>query len=172
LASNKGLMQFKPWIKTSLILVSELITLATLALGVYILSGNLYETQARAQVIHSARQMLGKPYYWGSANPRRGFDCSGLVKYSHEQTRLHLPRTSASQYQLSRKVARDKLQPGDLVFFRTRARQVSHVGIYLGDKQFIHAPRRGKAVRVSSLDSTYWKKRYVGAGNYYTVWSQ
>jgi len=162
-------MQIKPWIKTGLILVSELVTLATLATGVYIWSLDLQEAQARAQVVHSARQMLGKPYYWGSANPRRGFDCSGLVKYSHEQTRLRLPRTSASQYQLSRKVARDKLQPGDLVFFRTRANRVSHVGIYLGDKRFIHAPRKGKTVRISSLDSSFWKKHYAGAGNYYAV---
>ena len=160
-------MQIKTRVRTGLILLSELITLTVLALGVQMWWNEMDEAQARAQVVETARKMLGKPYYWGGIDPQRGFDCSGLVKYSHELSRLRLPRNSASQYRLSRKVSRDRLQPGDLVFFKTRARQVSHVGIYLGDRQFIHAPRRGEAVRVSSLDSKYWKKHYAGAGNYY-----
>lgn len=160
-------MQFKPWAKTSLTLVSEFITLATVAFGVYVWSIDSHEADARKHVIQTARQMLGKPYIWGSANPSRGFDCSGLVKYTHQQSSIDLPRTSSKQYSNARKIAKNQLQPGDLVFFKTAASRVSHVGIYLGKHQFIHAPRKGKTVRVSSLDSKYWKARYAGAGNYY-----
>ena len=109
--------------------------------------------------------MLGVKYKYGGTNPSRGFDCSGLVQYSHKAAGVHLPRTTGQQYRASRPISRRYLKPGDLVFFKTVvSRAVSHVGIYLGNNKFIHAPSSGKRVKISSMNERYWRKRYTGAG--------
>ncbi|HQV49605.1 C40 family peptidase [Dokdonella sp.] len=103
-------------------------------------------------------------YRRGGRSPASGFDCSGFVSYVFRNgIGVDLPNTSAAQYRDGREVERDQLQRGDLVFFRTRGKQISHVGMYIGDGEFIHAPSRGKRVSVSRLSTPYWAHRFVGA---------
>ena len=124
------------------------------------------ESQARSKVMETAQQMLGTPYRPGGSSPR-GFDCSGLVRYSFNKAGIHVPRTSAQQYSQSQKISQQSMQPGDLIFFNIRGRKISHVGIYLGQGQFVHAPSSGKAVRIDYLSNPYWKARIRGAGHYF-----
>ncbi len=116
-------------------------------------------------VIDTARNMLGSPYRYGGINPR-GFDCSGLVSYAYRQAGIQVPRTSAEQYRYAQKVALDKLQPGDLLFFRLSPPKVSHVGIYDRNGRFIHAPASGQSVSYAHLDTPYWRKHLIGAGRF------
>jgi cell wall-associated NlpC family hydrolase len=103
-------------------------------------------------------------YKRGGRSPATGFDCSGFVRYVFQQgLGADLPNTSAAQYHSGQTVSRDDLRSGDLVFFRTRGKRVSHVGIYVGDGKFIHAPSAGKTVSVSSLAEHYWSRRFAGA---------
>ncbi len=121
----------------------------------------------RNQIVKAAQTFVGVPYRWGGTTVRRGFDCSGLTMAVFKLNGLNLPRTSRQQFQRGCAVSRDKLIKGDLVFFDTAGRgAVSHVGIYVGDNKFIHAPRTGKTVRLSSLSSPYYEKRYYGARSY------
>lgn len=116
------------------------------------------------RVTWCARKQQGKLYCWGGSNPNTGFDCSGLTQYAFKQgAGVNLPRTAAEQYRSAIKVRHTEAQKGDLVFFRTRGKRVSHVGIYLGEDKFIHAPRAGKSITTSRL-SGYWKQRLVGFG--------
>ncbi len=119
----------------------------------------------RPSLVAAALAMQGKPYLYGGTTPD-GFDCSGLVLYSYKQFGIKVPRNSYKQYQASQPVREHDLKPGDLVFFRTGGGFVSHVGIYIGNNEFVHAPGTGKVVRVESLDDAYYKKTYVGAGSF------
>lgn len=120
---------------------------------------------SKLTVVKTARKMLGVKYRYGGTNPSRGFDCSGLVQYSHKAAGVYLPRTTGQQYRATRPIQRRYLKPGDLVFFKTAiSRAVSHVGIYLGNNKFIHAPSSGKRVKISSMKEKYWRKRFTGAG--------
>ena len=112
-----------------------------------------------------AKKQINKKYRWGGTNPRTGFDCSGLMQFAYKASRIHIPRTAAAQYKHTKRVSMKNLQTGDLIFFHTRRTRsrVNHVGIYLGGGKFIHAPRRGKLVSVSDLNS-YWRRKAVGAG--------
>ncbi|HFC53764.1 MAG TPA: NlpC/P60 family protein [Gammaproteobacteria bacterium] len=112
-----------------------------------------------------ALSLVGVPYRYGGASPR-GMDCSGLVQYSYRQVGIRVPRTVADQRRHSFPVSMDRLQAGDLLFFRLGGR-VSHVGIYLGRRRFVHAPSTGKRVSVTTLDNIYWRRRLVGAGRFY-----
>jgi len=95
---------------------------------------------------------------------RPGFDCSGLVAHVYEEAYgIRLPRTVSAQSETGLSVGAKELEPGDLVFYDTLGRPYSHVGIYLGDGKFVHAPKTGSAVRVESLKSAYWTKRFNGA---------
>ena len=116
-------------------------------------------------VVNRALSALGTPYRWGGTSPDHGFDCSGLVKYAFKQVDdLDLPRTSRGLARFDGpKVSKGDLQPGDLLFFRLRGRSVDHVAIYLGNDRFIHAPRRGKAVSIDTLNKPYWEQHYVVA---------
>jgi murein DD-endopeptidase len=116
-------------------------------------------------VLDVAVSELGTPYRYGGSTPR-GFDCSGLVYYAYYKTGIRVPRSTMAQYRHARPVALKNLQPGDLVFFRTAYRSVSHVGIYAGNARFIHAPARGRVVSYASLNDPYWMKRLVAAGRY------
>lgn len=115
------------------------------------------------QMVAVAKTCLGIPYVWGGESPS-GFDCSGLVYYVLK-TLGHSPyRTASSQYKMGTYVSKDNLQPGDLVFFQgTSTSGISHVGIYVGDGQFIHAPHTGDVVKYSDLSSGYYANHYYGA---------
>ncbi|WP_291229285.1 C40 family peptidase [Dokdonella sp.] len=108
--------------------------------------------------------LRGIRYRRGGQDPKTGFDCSGFVRYVYQHTvGALLPSNSASQYQAGTNIARDEMKTGDLVFFRTHGKRISHVGIYIGDNRFIHSPSTGKRVSVSNLDETYWARRFAGA---------
>lgn len=119
--------------------------------------------EPKTALADQALDFLGTRYKYGGESPS-GFDCSGLVQYvANEALGLKLPRTAADQAKLGTKVARAELQRGDLVFFNTMGRRYSHVGIYLGDGEFVHAPSAGGKVRVEKLATRYWNTRYNGA---------
>lgn len=119
-------------------------------------------------VVRAGLDTLGTPYVWGGEDPESGFDCSGLTQFVYREiTGLELPRTAREQRREGSDISKKELQPGDLVFFATRGRRgVSHVGIYIGQNQFVHAPTRGSTVRVDSLDNKYWSRHYVTARRY------
>ncbi|MBH3384750.1 C40 family peptidase [Pseudomonas juntendi] len=118
-----------------------------------------------SDVLSRAVNVLGTPYVWGGSSPKKGFDCSGLVKYAfNDVANVDLPRTSNAMAQgHGVKVAKGELKPGDLIFFNIKSRRVNHVAIYLGNDRFIHAPRRGKRVSIDNLSKPYWQKHYVVA---------
>ena len=125
------------------------------------------QVDLRSDLVKTARRFLGTPYRWGGASARKGFDCSGLTMTIYRLNGLELPRNARSQFQAGTPVARDDLKKGDLVFFATNGGQrVSHVGIYTGQGRFIHAPGRGKHIRISSLNARYYKRRFLGARTY------
>jgi len=107
--------------------------------------------------------MVGRPYHFGGASPSSGFDCSGLVHYSYRQAGLVLPHSTEKQRISGRHIRKADLRRGDLVFFDQEGKKNSHVGIYLGDGRFVHAPSSGKQVRSDRLDAPYWKKHYSEA---------
>lgn len=121
-------------------------------------------SQAPKTLASTAMKFLGVKYRYGGDAPGEGFDCSGLVAYAAEKSLgLKLPRRAREQAQQGISVDRDELRRGDLVFFNTLGSRFSHVGIYLGDHKFLHAPRTGASIRVDSMDMAYWRKRYNGA---------
>lgn len=120
--------------------------------------------EVRFQVVMTASAMLGMPYQYGGSTPTDGFDCSGLVHYSYAQAGVPVPRTAVSLYRESQRVRLTQLRPGDVLFFRLNGKRISHVGIYLGDRRFIHAPKTGKDVSISTLDNEYWGEHLVSAG--------
>ena len=107
--------------------------------------------------------MVGVPYRYGGADPGEGFDCSGLVHYTYTSNSQAVPRTSQSQFDAARMIPLEDAAEGDLLFFRDQEK-LSHVGIYLGDGRFVHAPSSGKAVSVASVDETYYRQYLVGVG--------
>jgi len=122
------------------------------------------QSDLRQALVSLAMQLRDIRYVRGGRDPSTGFDCSGFVRYVFAHAvGLDLPTNAASQFLASIKISRDEMQPGDLVFFRTGRRGVSHVGIYLDNGRFIHSPSRGKSVEVSSLDESYWARHFAGA---------
>lgn len=116
------------------------------------------------ELVDNALSFIGVPYRFGGSSPASGFDCSGFVKYVFSKTfDLSLPRTAREMARGGMAVARGELQPGDLVFFNTRGAANSHVGIYLGDSKFVHAPNSRGRVRINDLDETYYRQRFNGA---------
>ena len=117
-----------------------------------------------AEVVLRALSLLGVSYRLGGSAPDTGLDCSGLVRLVfREGAGVPLPRRSEEMSRSGAEIRRDELRPGDLVFFNTLRRAFSHVGIYIGNSQFVHAPARGGQVRVESLDARYWTARFDGA---------
>jgi murein DD-endopeptidase len=114
------------------------------------------------QAAEVAASMVGKPYRYGGTTPQ-GFDCSGLVQYSYKRAGLDVPRITSTQRDKSRKVSVSGLARGDLLFFNQEGKYSSHVGIYLGENRFVHAPSSGKRVRVDNLTDAYWQKHLVDA---------
>jgi cell wall-associated NlpC family hydrolase len=113
-----------------------------------------------------ALAQLGNPYRYGGSTPA-GFDCSGLVLHVHERAGIEVPRTAAQQFRAARPVDITDLAPGDLVFFRTQRRKVDHVGVYVGQGQFVHAPRSERPVSLERLDDDYYMPRFAGAGRFW-----
>ncbi|WP_416189542.1 C40 family peptidase [Neisseria sp. CCUG17229] len=115
------------------------------------------------ELIKSAMGLLGVAYRYGGTSARTGFDCSGFMQHIFRRTLgLNLPRTSAEQAKMGTHVNRSELQPGDMVFFRTMGRgRISHVGLYIGNNRFIHAPRTGKNIEITSLSNKYWNSKYA-----------
>ena len=115
-------------------------------------------------VVDRALRYIGIPYRFGGSDPRSGFDCSGLVNHVFRETLgIALPRTSRQLAAVGVPVARDELRPGDLVFFNTRGAANSHVGIYLGDDRFVHAPRARTLVRIDRIGDPGYRERFEGA---------
>ncbi len=111
----------------------------------------------------TALSLRGAPYRNGGVDPASGFDCSGFVRYVYQQHGVPMPRAVREQFQVGKSIKRDRLEPGDLVFFSTVAPGASHVGIMIGGDQFIHAPSERGVVRVENLGAQYWASRYLGA---------
>ncbi|NII53387.1 C40 family peptidase [Luteibacter sp. SG786] len=119
---------------------------------------------AREALLAFAMKLRDIRYHRGGRKPSTGFDCSGFVRYVFQHSiGLDLPTNSASQFLAGLKVKRSEMKTGDLVFFRTRGKAISHVGIYIDNGQFIHSPSAGKTVRVDSLNEAYWSKHFAGA---------
>ena len=111
---------------------------------------------------NAAVSMLGKPYRYGGYSPK-GFDCSSLVYYSYSRAGIQVPRSSEGQRKAARPVPSNHLRKGDLLFFDQDGKRSSHVAIYVGDGNFVHAPSSGKRVRIDRLHDDYWKKHFVDA---------
>lgn len=110
-----------------------------------------------------AMGMVGTRYLYGGSDPLQGFDCSGLVYYSYGQAGYRVPRTSQELFRAARKISVGDADPGDLMFFQDQTK-LSHVGIYLGDGLFVHAPASGRNVAVGSLDQPYYRQHLVAVG--------
>ena len=119
--------------------------------------------KARGPIAALALSMVGVPYRYGGSNPSTGFDCSGLVHYSFTSNGYNVPRTSQAQYDAARKITLAEAAEGDLLFFRDQEK-LSHVGIYLGDGEFVHAPSSGDTVRVARVDSPYYQRHLIAVG--------
>ena len=121
-------------------------------------------TDRATDLVVRALALIGVHYRRGGNAPDTGFDCSGMVRYVyHNAFGLDLPRRAEDISRVGEHIGRNELQPGDLVFYNTLRRTFSHVGIYLGDNRFIHAPASGGAVRVEDMDQAYWVHRFSGA---------
>jgi murein DD-endopeptidase len=118
-----------------------------------------------SEIAMRAISLLGSPYKWGGSGPTQ-FDCSGLVRFVYGEMGIDVPRTAAEQYSAARRVNLKELAPGDLLFFRTSGRRVSHVAIYAGDGRFIHAPQTGRPVELRTMDDEFYRPRLVGAGRF------
>jgi len=118
------------------------------------------ETARKA--VDYARDMVGKPYKYAGDSPA-GFDCSGLVRYSYGKAGLQMPRDTRSQRNASVPVSLKNLREGDLLFFDQEGKKASHVGMYIGNGRFVHAPSSGGKVRTDSLKAEFWKKHFVDA---------
>jgi len=120
-------------------------------------------SDTRGPIAELALSMVGVPYRYGSADPREGFDCSGLVYYTFTSNGHAVPRTSQAQFNAARKIPLAEAAEGDLVFFQDQEKP-SHVGIYLGNGQFVHAPSSGGAVSIASIDAPYYQRHLVAVG--------
>ncbi|MCM2312789.1 MAG: C40 family peptidase [Steroidobacteraceae bacterium] len=132
------------------------------------LPGDAASTDPGRAVLQVAQSRIGAPYRYGGAGPD-AFDCSGLVAYAYGQVGVAVPRTAAQQFAVAAPVQRGELRPGDLVFFRLASRNVSHVGIYAGGDQFVHAPQSGGNVRMASLDEDLFRRSFAGGGRLHSL---
>jgi cell wall-associated NlpC family hydrolase len=115
----------------------------------------------------TAERFVGIPYRWGGENVVDGMDCSGFVRAVYNLCGLNIPRTSREQFKAGEAVAKDDLRDGDLIFFGASEYSINHVGIYVGNNRFVHAPKRGEDIRVTSVEESYFEKRFVGARRYF-----
>jgi len=129
----------------------------------------LIKASVGEEIALRAIALVGKPYRYGGAD-LDGFDCSGLVFFIHQALGYTVPRTAAQQQQAALRIKKAELQPGDLLFFKTtRSKRVSHVGVYVGDNRFVHAPQSGKLIELRTLDDQYYGPRLVSSGRLHPV---
>ena len=119
----------------------------------------------RSRIINSAKQYIGTRYNYGGKS-EAGFDCSGFVQFIFRGIGIMLPRTVVGQFDEGVKIELAKAAPGDLVFFKIDCEKITHVGIYVSDSEFIHAPSTGGWVSIENMGKEYWKTRYAGAVTY------
>lgn len=125
---------------------------------------SLWNDEQRGELIAAmARSAVGVPYRTGSASPQNGFDCSGLSSFLYARFGIALPRSAAAQFESEALRTVPEPATGDLLFFRINHQVVSHVGVYIGDGLFIHAPRPGRTVEFADLNASYWQQRFAGA---------
>jgi cell wall-associated NlpC family hydrolase len=117
----------------------------------------------RQDILDFAAQFLGTPYRYGGNSPETGFDCSGFTSYVYKNVVTSIARTSSDQRATTKNISRDELLPGDLVFFGS-GDNVSHVGIYVGNGQFIHSPHTGSSIKYDTLDSGNYDRRFICGG--------
>lgn len=124
-----------------------------------------HQNEARNEkIVNQALNLAGTHYKYGGNNPITGFDCSGFVRYVYQKAaNVTLPRTASGMSKHGKSIQKNALQAGDLVFFNTTNYANSHVGIYIGNDQMIHAPRTGRSVSLVSIENPYWAKRYNSA---------
>jgi cell wall-associated NlpC family hydrolase len=115
------------------------------------------------EAFEAAKKELGTPYQWGGSSPQTGFDCSGLMQWAYHQAGVNLPRVADEQFNVGTPVSIGNLREGDLVFFRIGGGDVDHVGMYVGNNQFLEAPRTGEDVQYANLNDPYWKSQFAGA---------
>lgn len=115
----------------------------------------------------TAERFVGIPYRWGGDNVVEGMDCSGFVRAVYNLCGVSIPRTSREQFRTGDAITKGSLLDGDLVFFGSSDAAINHVGIYVGNGKFVHAPRRGEEIRITSIDDGYFEKRFVGARRYF-----
>jgi cell wall-associated NlpC family hydrolase len=121
------------------------------------------QLQSQQPLINYALSLQGTPYRYGKETPEEGFDCSGFVKHVYGRHGIRLPRTVREMAATLPTIPNDDLRSGDLVFFNTSGKTYSHVGIFINDDRFIHAPsKRTGRVLVSSMNNSYWRQRFVG----------
>lgn len=120
--------------------------------------------EGAAPVVAEAMRYMGTKYTWGGESPETGFDCSGFTQYLYAKQGIQLPRVAADQYKATARVAKGDLAEGDLVFFRGSTGRIDHMGLYIGGGNFIHSPRTGDVVKISSLGSDSYSKRFAGGG--------
>ncbi|MCF8054847.1 MAG: C40 family peptidase [Deltaproteobacteria bacterium] len=122
----------------------------------------------REEIVKSAKSFLGVPYLWGGESAETGFDCSGLTMTIYQLNGINLPRRANEQYLTSKEIPLASAKKGDMLFFNTDKRRrlaVTHVGIYIGEGKFIHAPGKNQQIRYESLESSFYKNAFVGAGS-------
>jgi len=148
--------------RRSLILLCWL-GIATLATGCgHKPVGGADGVDAAYRAAENAVRMVGAPYRYGGSTPN-GFDCSGLVYYSYSRAGVRLPRSTDGLRRSTLPIAQSSLRRGDLVFFNQQGKRGSHVGIYLGNDEFVHAPSSGKTVHISTFGDRYWQRHFAGA---------
>jgi cell wall-associated NlpC family hydrolase len=130
-------------------------------------SQDFLKSNQRKIIAQYAVNSLGLPYQWGGQSPETGLDCSGLVVYTHQMADIIVPRTASAQFENGRIITIQNLQIADLVFFKDmKDNKNYHVGIYMGDGRFIHAPGRGRTITYEFLNTPYFLNRYIGARSY------
>lgn len=137
-------------------------------IGVDVINATVSESanSIGAKLVAEAKKHLGKKYVWGATGPNT-FDCSGLTQYCHKKLGISIPRTSLAQSNSGKSVSKSNLQMGDLIFWKTTSAKVGHVGMYVGNGQFIHAPNSRSVVKIDSLSNSYYSSRYVNARRYW-----
>ena len=127
-------------------------------------------TQGSQELMLHSMGLVGTPYRWGGSSTATGFDCSGMIQFVYKNALgVSLPRTARDMAAASRKIPDNQLKAGDLVFFNTGgSSQYSHVGLYIGNGEFIHAPSSGKIIKTEKLSSPYYAKHYLGAHTFFT----
>lgn len=131
---------------------------------------NIDRTQGSQELMLHSMGLVGTPYRWGGSSTATGFDCSGMIQFVYKNALgVSLPRTARDMAAASRKIPDNQLKAGDLVFFNTGgSSQYSHVGLYIGNGEFIHAPSSGKTIKTEKLSTPFYAKNYLGAHTFFT----